>query len=149
MNKIINTRNTLIKKLKQDVCSIYDLLKELGQDEFNKSSKFKWKYIDNGYGGRGSIFDSSKKRFRERNKYILIYNIEHIEDYNKFFELKDDRIFEAINEANIWIESRLVFVKNQINIFNSFYKENSDKIAENVKIYKELEEYLDNKTQTV
>lgn len=142
MNGIINKRNTLIKKLKQDVCSIYDLLKELGQDEFNKTSKFKWKYIDDGYSGRGSIFDSSRKKFRERNKYILIYNIEYTEDYKKFFELKDDRIFEAINEANLWIEERLVFVKSQVNNFNIFYKENSDKIQENVRIYKELEKYL-------
>ena len=149
MNEIIKTRNILIEKLKKDVCSIYDLLKELGQNEFNNESRFKWREIDNGYSGRGCIFDSSKKRFRERKEYILIYNIELLDDYKKFFELKDDRIFEAINEANLWIEERLIFVKSQVNNFNTFYKENSDKIQENVRIYKELEKYLGKDIQAV
>jgi len=149
MIETIKARKILIKKLKDDVGFVFNLLKELGQDEFNKISRFKWEEIYDGYSGRGSIFDSSKKYFRERNKYILLYNIEHLKDYEKFFELKDERIFEAINEANIWIEEKLIFVRKQIEAFKEYYKDNSDKIQENVKIYKELGKYLDKETETV
>jgi len=149
MNEIIKARRILIEKLKDDVGSVFDLLKNLDQNEFNKVSRFKWKEIYDGYSGRGSIFDSSKKRFKEKNEYILLYSIERVKDYEKFFELKDERIFEAINEANIWIEERLIFVKNQVETFKEYYKDNSDKIQENVKIYKELGKYLDKETETV
>jgi hypothetical protein len=109
MEEYLVKRNLLAKKICKDVNDLFTVLSKtlLKQDtkQFHEL-RFRWKYIDDGYGGFINIYDTSKSRWRNKHS-LLVYNIEREDSFYHLLQNGDQRIFEAITEMNAFLLPKL------------------------------------------
>jgi hypothetical protein len=130
----LKKKRILAQQLKNDIIKIIKIIDELHY-KYKKPNRFKWKTVYTGYGYRTMIVDMKNKWSK---KYIVVYNIEESSDYFHLIENNDERIFQAIQEINLFIEEKLDTLKRNLNDFNSVYKDHALIIQDNIKAYKEL-----------
>jgi hypothetical protein len=134
MNEILSQRKILASKLKKDIGLIYDTLRQIDIDKFNLNAKFKWKIAFTGYTDRVCIFI----RTSFVNRSILVYDIEDDSCFIRLVENQDNRIFEAMKEANQWISGETELIKNKIDQFKEKYWESGKEIQATIMAYNSL-----------
>jgi len=134
LNEIIHQKELMAKQLEKEVGDLYDAIEKIGLHEFNLKSTYKWKEIFDGYSGRVTIF--MKEGFFK--KTILLYDIEDCSCYIKLIDSRDNRLFEAIEEATIWISEKTELIKKELEYFNSEYKNSKENISIAINAYNSL-----------
>jgi hypothetical protein len=95
-------------ELAQHTCDVMNTLAEYGLNEFNKKSTFKWKH--SGEYTYSRIIDTRIRPFCKGRK--IINDLQDASNYYKVITLEDTRLFEALQEANIYIVDKTLELKN-------------------------------------
>jgi hypothetical protein len=138
MNEVLLDREKLASKLKSDISKLYNTLKEINIEEYNKTSKYSWRNCSDGYSGRIAVITA--KGFLKH--HTVLYNIDDTSCYKKIINDNDRTIFEVIEEANSWIMAKTEMMKEKMKLFNDEYIEESNKILDTIKYYKSIDKEL-------
>lgn len=137
--EILKKRKTVANNIKMDVTKIMSILMEIDINKFNSTSKYKWKYWSDGYGGAYQIFTITKKGLRHYHE-IVCHNVEKEDCYIPLIQNNDHRIFEAIEEATIWIHAQIELMKNPVQEFEKEYTAQKYHTKNVIKAYESLKE---------